>query len=414
MIVKKKNVYYVVYKYKTLNGDWRKKWERAGTSKREAEKLERKLMAVRDEGAPVATRNSTPTLSAFFYQFLETCIKPPLRAVGTYVNYQECFKRIEPKIGKVRLDKLTPMHFSVAYKEMAQEGLSASSIRMTHRTVRAALNKACQWQLLQVNPIRYADLPKQTPSPARALERKEFISLLKWSETRPIQDRLLLSLGLLCGLRIAEICGLRWRDWEKDTHRLFIRHNLVVRYLDGVDRSIYEFVCPRGKKFLILCDVKTDSSRDFIIPPDYVIDVLADAKRYYRAQKKIFRQSYRDWGFILHDGTGMPCAPDNLTHAFQNIIKAHNRDCPDVQIPHVRAHDMRHTAATMLLEENVNIKYVSRQLRHSSVSTTQNIYQHVTERMSSISAKTMDNIIGVENGVENEEKRKNFSPKKRK
>ena len=165
---------------------------------------------------------------------------------------------------------------------------------------------------------------------------------------------------------------------------------------------------------MILCDVKTDSSRDFIIPPDYVIDVLADAKRYYRAQKKIFRQSYRDWGFILHDGTGMPCAPDNLTHAFQNIIKAHNRDCPDVQIPHVRAHDMRHTAATMLLEENVNIKYVSRQLRHSSVSTTQNIYQHVTERMSSISAKTMDNIIGVENGVENEEKRKNFFSKKRK
>ena len=86
MIVKKKNVYYVVYKYKMLNGDWRKKWERAGTSKREAEKLERKLMAVRDEGAPVATRNSTPTLSAFFYQFLETCIKPPLRAVGTYLK----------------------------------------------------------------------------------------------------------------------------------------------------------------------------------------------------------------------------------------------------------------------------------------------------------------------------------------
>ncbi len=414
MIVKKKNVYYVVYKYKTLNGEWKKKWERAGTSKREAEKLERKLMAERDEGTPVATRNSTPTLSAFFYQFLDTCIKPPLRALGTYDNYKKCFKRIEPKIGKVRLDKLTPMHFSMAYKELAKEKYSATSIRMTHRVLRAALNKACQWQIIQTNPIRYADLPKQTPSPARALERKEFISLLKWSETRSIQDRLLLSLGFLCGLRIAEICGLRWDDWETDTHRLFIRHNLVLHDMDGIDKSIYKFVFPRGKKFLILGDVKTDSSRDFIIPPDYVIDVLADAKKYYAAQKKIFRQSYRDFGFILHDGTGAPCAPDNLTHAFRNIIKAHNQDCPDVQIPHIRIHDMRHTAATMLLEENVNIKYVSRQLRHSSASTTQNIYQHVTERMSSISAKTMDNIIGVENGVESKKKQKNSPAKKRK
>ncbi len=144
MIQKKGNVYYVVYKYKTLNGEWKKKWERAGTSRREAEKLERKLLSEQDEGAPVATRNSMPTLSAFFNQFLETCIKPPLRTLGTYRNYQECFQRIEPKIGNVRLDKLTPMHFSLAYKELAEEKLSATSIRMTHRTLRAALNKACQ------------------------------------------------------------------------------------------------------------------------------------------------------------------------------------------------------------------------------------------------------------------------------
>ncbi len=62
-----------------------------------------------------------------------------------------------------------------------------------------------------------------------------------------------------------------------------------------------------------------------------------------------------------------------------------------------------HTAATVLLEENINIKYVSRQLRHSSVSTTQNIYQHVTERMSGVSAKIMDGIIS---GVESTERQK--------
>ncbi len=405
MITKKGDVYYVVYKYKTLNGEWKKKWERAGNSRREAEKLERKLMSERDEGAPIANRNSTPTLSAFFYQFLDMCIKPPLRALGTYENYKFCFRRIEPKIGKVRIDKLQAMHFSKAYKELLDEKVSVTTVRMIHRVLRAALNKACQWQLLQSNPIRYADLPKQTPSPAKALEREEFISLLKWAERRSIQNRLLLSLGLLCGLRCGEICGLRWQDWEESNHRLFIRHNLVSRDLNGIDQTLYEFVYPRGKKSLVLGDVKTDSSRAFIIPPDYVINILAVAKEYYEKQKEIFRESYRDFGFILHDGTGVPVAPSNLSTTLQHIIDAHNRECPDVQVPHIRAHDMRHTAATILLEEHVDVKYVSRQLRHSSVSITQNIYQHVTQRMSDFSAKTMDKVVsdgdfGVETGVE--------------
>ncbi len=183
--------------------------------------------------------------------------------------------------------------------------------------------------------------------------------------------------------------------------------------MDGIDKSLFEFVYPRNKKFLVLGDVKTESSRDFIVPPDYVIGILEEAKKYYKKQKKIFRESFRDFGFILNDGTGAPCAPDYISHTLKYLIEAHNKDCPDIQIPHIRAHDMRHTAATMLLEENVNIKYVSRQLRHSSVSTTQNIYQHVTERMSSISAKTMDNIIsGVEIGVESNKKPKKSSRKK--
>ena len=412
MIVKKKNVYYVVYKYKTLNGEWKKKWERAGTSKREAEKLERKLMAERDEGAPVATKNSTPTLSAFFYQFLDTCIKPPLRALGTYDNYRFCFCRIEPKIGNIRLDKLQAIHFSAAYKELLDEKVSVTTVRMIHRILRAALNKACQWQLLQNNPILYADVPKATPSPAHALEKEHFISLLKWSETRPIQDRLIISLGLLCGLRNAEICGLRWQDYDEHNNRLYIRHNMMRREMDGIDKSLYEFVCPCGKgKYLILGDVKTDASRNFIVPPDYVVSILADAKRYYDEQKKIFRESFRDFNFILHDGTGLPKSNNAVYHTVQKLVETHNLAHPELQIPHIRAHDMRHTAATILLEEHVDVKYVSRQLRHSSVSITQNIYQHVTQRMSDFSAKAMDKIIsennfGVENGVENKKKQK--------
>lgn len=396
MITKKGNVYYVVYKYKDLNGAWKKKWERAGTNKRDAEKLERKVMSDRDSGIPVSTK-FTPTLSLFFSQYLETCIKPPLRALGTYENYRFCFSKVEPKIGRVRIDKLRAVHFSAAYKELLEENISVTTVRMIHRVLRAALNKACQWQLIPNNPIRYADVPKPTPSPARVLERNQFISLLKWAETRPIQERVILSLGFLCGLRDGEICGLRWQDF--DGSRLYIRHTLTRRNLDGINHGIYPFMYPMKKSYLVLGDVKTDSSRNYITPPRYVLDVLKDAKGYYSSQKEEFKQSFRDLGFILHDGTGAPCSDNFVWRTVQKAIRLYNETHED-KLPRIRAHDMRHTAATVLLEENVDVKYVSRQLRHSNVSVTQNIYEHVTERMSDYTAKAMDRIVGVESGVE--------------
>ena len=397
MITKKGNVYYVVYKYRTLNGETKKKWTRAGTNKKDAEKLERKLMTERDAGVPVATRETSPTLEIFFSQFLETCIKPPLRALGTYENYKFCFGKIQPKIGNVRIDKLKPIHFSVAYKELLDEGISVTTVRMIHRVLRAALNKACQWQILQTNPIRYADVPKPTPSPAKVLEREQFLSFLKWSEQGTVQERLIVALGFLCGLRDAEMCGLRWEDFC--TPKLFIRHNLTRRKLDGVNPSLYPFTYKSGQKYFVLGDVKTDSSRNYITPPQYVIGVLRDAEAYYNSQKLEFKESFKDFGFILHDGTGVPCSDNFVWRTVQKLIKKYN-ETHEEKLPHIRAHDMRHTAATILLEENIDVKYVSRQLRHSSVTITQNIYQHVTERMADVTAKAMDKVVGVESGVE--------------
>lgn len=66
---------------------------------------------------------------------------------------------------------------------------------------------------------------------------------------------------------------------------------------------------------------------------------------------------------------------------------------PPTPLPRLRAHDLRHTAATLLLEEHVDIKYVSRQLRHSSTVITQNLYQHVTDRMAALPARTIDRMI---------------------
>lgn len=75
------------------------------------------------------------------------------------------------------------------------------------------------------------------------------------------------------------------------------------------------------------------------------------------------------------------------------MVKSYNEAHPDSPIPKIRAHDLRHTAATLLLEEHVDIKYVSRQLRHSATVITQNLYQHVTDKMAALPAKTIDDML---------------------
>ena len=87
MIKNKHGAYYVVIKYKDLQGRSRQKWYRSGTNYREAVKLERKILAARDAGEPIISKTDMPTVEQFLSSWLDTAIKPPARASGTYENY---------------------------------------------------------------------------------------------------------------------------------------------------------------------------------------------------------------------------------------------------------------------------------------------------------------------------------------
>ena len=338
-------------------------------------------------------------MSQYFAQWLEASIKPPSRSLGTYENYRYCVEKFRPHIGNVRIDHLTPLHLTKTYKSMIQSGLSITTVRMCHRIARAALNKAVKWNLLFSNPALAADVPQATKSPARALDTEEALSFLKHVEGMGTYTELIISLEMLCGLRDAEVCGLRWEDYEAATRRLSIRHNLCRRSMDGIDPSLYEFTWKQGKKYLVLDKAKTESSANFIILPDYVAHVVEQARAAYAQKKWALRDAFHDFGFILCDDTGAPRADYYVYQQVQKALVSYNQAHPDHPLLKIRAHDLRHTAATILLEEHVDIKYVSRQLRHSSTVITQNLYQHVTDRMAALPAKTIDAIIKKEKKV---------------
>lgn len=394
MIKKKHGAYYVVIKYKDLQGRSRQKWYRSGTNYRDAVKLERKILAARDAGEPIVSKTDMPTMEGFLSTWLDTTIKPPARSSGTYENYALCSQKACKYLGKTALNKVTPLQLSALFQTLQrEEKLSVTYVRMIHRVLRAAFNTAIRWGLLAKNPCLMADVPSPAPSPAVALDKIQAMALLKQSETVSRSANIVISLGMLCGLREAEMCGLRWNDYDANTGELHIRHNLNIRKLDNIDHSLYEVCIPHGKKYLILDKLKTESSTDTILLPEYVQKLLRGQYLWYSTYRLKLGPAFHNLNFILSHETGLPISPQSVYYTVQRVWEVYNKNHADSPLPKIRAHDLRHTAATLLLEENVDIKYVSRQLRHSSTVITQNLYQHVTRRAASKTADVMDDLV---------------------
>lgn len=400
MIIKRNDHYYVVIKYKTASGQAKKKWVAAGTNRRAAQKLEREILSRRDNGEIFCGRNEAPTVASYLAEWLESAVKPPAKSLGTYENYTFCINKILPIIGNIKLGKLSAIQLTKAYRNLQSSGLSVTSIRMIHRVLRAAFNKAIKWDILSKNPCLSADVPSPTPSPAIALTKKQAMMLLSQSEEGSPYDNAIIALGMLCGLRDAESCGLRWQDYSEKEGKLVIEHNLSERYATGIDPKRYPYFYRPGKgeKALVLDKTKTDSSNDYIMLPRYVRECFAKLRLLYHRKRMQIGPAFHDDGFILCDDYGIPYSPHKIYYVVQRVWKAYNKSHPDAPLPKIRAHDLRHTAATLLLEENVDIKYVSRQLRHSSTVITQNLYQHVTPQAAWKTVNAMDNIFDKKEG----------------
>lgn len=393
MITQKYGHYYVVIVYRDFSGKKKRKWYKVDGGHREAEKMERHLLTDRDDGVLLQASKDIPVLKEYLTDWLDTSIKPPARSLGTYENYKYCSNKVNAYLGSTRLDRLSPLQISKMYRKMMTDGLSASTVRMIHRMLRAALNKAVKWGTLTKNPATIADIPAMTESPAKAYDHDQALALLRQSEQMDVRYNLIISLGMLCGLRSSESCGLRWQDYKKETGKLYIQHNLCRHNMEGINEKAYEYCRKSGNTWYVLDKVKTKASEATIRLPEYVCDLLNKRKLQYDTFHLKLGPVYHDDNFILSNDVGDPYDNHYIYYVVHKVIEEYNISHPNDPLPIIRAHDLRHTAATLLLESDINIKYVSRQLRHSSTTITQNLYQHVTDKMASITADAMDNLV---------------------
>lgn len=296
------------------------------------------------------------SVADYLKRYLETSAKHKVKP-STFSAYRRDIEgHILPELGKIKLSALTPHQIQDLYNKKLKDGLSKKSVLNIHGVLRTALNQAVKLGLLIQNPCTLVTPPrpeKTLPSIWTVEQSQLFLDA--------VEDHryyLIYLIALTTGARRGEILGLEWQNisWENSTI--------------SIQKSVNEV---EGKA--MVGDTKTKRSRRIIALPQLVIDNLK-AKR---------EESGDNSGFIFKTSKNTIILPRNLLRHFHSVLDR-------IDIPRIRFHDMRHTAATILLQQGVHPKKVQELLGHSSIVLTLDTYSHIIPTLHNETAKKMNEL----------------------
>lgn len=304
-------------------------------------------------------------------------------APKTVYRYKELLDtRINPALGHLKISKIKPMHLLEFYNNLTEDGirkdgkkggLSPLTIKHHHRLIHAIFESAVQWQFLSANPASHVNPPKVKKAEAGFLEIDEIeqlVARLNLLEAANLKYKTGAFITLCGGVRLGELMGLIWPNIDFKKKAIQIKQ--ANQYL------------PRQGIFTK--DTKNYTSSRTIILPDEVFDIILEYKNYQEEQKLKCGSLWHDSDFVFTQKYGEPMHPYTMTKWFSKFIEDNN-------LKKITFHQLRHTSASVLVQEGINIKEVSSRLGHSTSSTTLNIYSHVLKSADQGASDAMRNVI---------------------
>lgn len=350
----------------------RKRWEATSRTKAGALKKLRQARAELD-GLGAIPDKGTP-LGSWLDKWLEEIAKPTLKP-RTYSDYRSMITRhLKPRLGKVPVSKLTPGHVRAMHREMTQE-VSLATANKCHRVLRAALSDAEREGLVPRNVAKLVQT-KAAKGTRGALASDDARSIL----TAAAQDegRARWLTALLTGARQAECLGLEWDRVDLEAGTLDLSWQLQpIGYRHGCGDKCgkkragscpaRELDVPDGFEYRVLrgrmCLTRPKSEAGIRLVP--IPGVLVEALREHR--KRQIAQA-RPFGLVWTDPDGHPVeAKDDLAAWYALLERA--------EVAKVPLHSARHTVATLLMQQGVDVKVIQSIMGHSQAATTQ-LYQH--------------------------------------
>ncbi len=281
---------------------------------------------------------------------------------STWSHYEQLTRTyIIPKIGSITLKNLRTEHIQAFYNRLVQEGVGAFTVQKVHILLHGALKLAVEAGTLARNPVSYAHPPKPASKEMKILDESQVSQFLVYVMGHRWEA--LFRLAIVTGMRQMELLGLKWDDldWIQQTIR--------------VERQL---IRPKSHSSVTFQSTKTKYGRRIIDLDRETIELL---RAHYDHNSR-----GSDDGLMFTTSNGTPILPRNLLRDFYILLEG-------AGLPRIRFHDLRHTAASLMLNHGVQPIVVSRRLGHSKVSITLDIYGHLIPGMQAEAAELISELI---------------------
>lgn len=328
-----------------------------GRTRKEAHEKLQDLIAEHRSG--MLATPSKIKVGDYLDEWLETIIKPQM-AASTLRDYSGCVRvHVKPAIGKVELQKLNAIQVDALYRKIEATGVKSTAARC-HKILSKALKRAVKLRIIPVNVCSQTEIPSYKIPEVETWTAKQAETFLK-----AIRENRLYGLYLLAittGMRVGEICALRWENVNLEGGELFVR---LTTTEDG------------GTK-----PPKTEKSRRRVPLSRSVVDAMRDRRRESLSEGN----AASPWVFCADRG-GMYWRNHLVNRIFKRLIRKN-------ELPEIRFHDLRHCCASVLLQENTHPAIVQGLLGHSKIKTTMDTYSHLIPSVAQQAADTMDRVFG--------------------
>ena len=294
-------------------------------------------------------------------------------APSTYKRYCRMLEtRLLPYFGHFYINKIRPTDIMKFYDLLEKDTqlvrkkgnngsktkkpLSGKTILEHHRLLRAMLHKAVYWQLIVANPAERVQPPKARKPKRRSYDDEQTKILLENLELLSSEDtkyKVAIILTVFTGVRLGELMGLEWQD--VDFKNGIISINRSSQYLS--DMGVFTKV------------PKTESSIREIAIPEFIISLLEEYKLWYEEQKSIYGELWTDSDRLFVQADGKPMHPSTISKWFVKYVG-------QIGLPVINFHGLRHTNASLLVAQNIDIAVISARLGHAQISTTLDFYVH--------------------------------------
>lgn len=312
----------------------------------------RKLRAIQqqlDEGLPLP--DTKLSVSQLLDRWLQDVVRHQVTS-STAKNYQTIANlHIKPTLGTKKVAALTTSDIDRLLSKKIDQGLSVSTVRRVRAVLSQALDQGIRWGLVLRNVASLTRSPKGVRPEGRTLTPDQARLLL--NTLRGHRNEALYALMLSTGLRKGEALGLQWTDLDEENGVLLIRRALIRE--DGA---------------LFTKDTKTPKSRRAVNLPTPLLEKLKAHRAQQNAERLRLGKTWVNSGHIFTTSIGTPIDPRNMFREFRDI-------CRNAGIGDWHPHELRHSAASLMLAQGVKIQVVSEVLGHASIRMTADVYGHI-------------------------------------